>query len=421
MAILAGDGAADRGVRAARARADDATGARRRAQAARRSRIVAEAAGAAGMVGGQAIDLAWSGQGGPQRRRLPRRPIGCSDMHARKTGALIRASAVAARSWPAPSDDAIAAVDAYAAELGLAFQIVDDMLDVEGARRRSARPPARMPRPASRPIRRSRPRRDRGAGRGVPSREREAAPRAAPGCRHGLDLRRSSPHWVGSRDSELKTRVRLDTLLVERGLAPSRERARALILAGQVARRRASGRRRPAPPSPPTPTSSCIGPIIRTSAAAALKLAHALDTFAHRRDRAATRSTSARRPAASPTCCCSAARAHVVALDVGHGQIDWRLRNDPRVRRARGRQRPPLTPGAAAGSCGRRDHRRLVHLAAATSCRRVPPLLRPGADVVALVKPQFEAGREEVGKAESFGRRPSTRASWLKSTAAALG
>ena len=53
-------------------------------------------------------------------------------MHARKTGALIRAAAVAGAIMGGGGDDAIAAVDEYGRHLGLAFQIVDDILDVEG-------------------------------------------------------------------------------------------------------------------------------------------------------------------------------------------------------------------------------------------------------------------------------------------------
>ncbi len=54
-------------------------------------------------------------------------------MHARKTGALIRAAAVAGAVMAGADDAAAAAVDAWAGDLGLAFQIVDDVLDVEGA------------------------------------------------------------------------------------------------------------------------------------------------------------------------------------------------------------------------------------------------------------------------------------------------
>ena len=82
------------------------------------------------MVGGQAIDLQAAGQA--PERRVTLDADGLRAMHARKTGALIRAAASAARSWPAPTTTLIAAIDRYAAEVGLAFQIVDDILDVEG-------------------------------------------------------------------------------------------------------------------------------------------------------------------------------------------------------------------------------------------------------------------------------------------------
>jgi geranylgeranyl pyrophosphate synthase len=93
-------------------------------------RVVGEAAGPMGMVGGQAIDLQAAGQ-------APGHPVtldadGLRAMHARKTGALIRASAVSGAIMAGASDDGVGAIDAYATEVGLAFQIVDDILDVEG-------------------------------------------------------------------------------------------------------------------------------------------------------------------------------------------------------------------------------------------------------------------------------------------------
>ncbi|MEW5983410.1 MAG: polyprenyl synthetase family protein [Acidobacteriota bacterium] len=91
---------------------------------------VAEAVGAAGMVGGQAIDLRVAGQ---LHERVGMSAEDLRDMHARKTGALIRASAVAGAVMAGGSDGQVAAIDAYAASLGLAFQIVDDILDIEGA------------------------------------------------------------------------------------------------------------------------------------------------------------------------------------------------------------------------------------------------------------------------------------------------
>jgi geranylgeranyl pyrophosphate synthase len=93
---------------------------------------IATAAGPVGMVGGQAIDLAAVSP-------VPGRPAAALDaaaleqMHARKTGAIIRASAVAGATMAGAPEDEIGAIDEYAREIGLAFQIVDDILDVEGA------------------------------------------------------------------------------------------------------------------------------------------------------------------------------------------------------------------------------------------------------------------------------------------------
>jgi len=89
--------------------------------------VVAEAAGACGMVGGQAVDLEAAGTGASFDGD------GLRAMHARKTGALIRASAAAGAVMAGASDAQIEAIERFAAELGLAFQIVDDILDVEGA------------------------------------------------------------------------------------------------------------------------------------------------------------------------------------------------------------------------------------------------------------------------------------------------
>ena len=82
------------------------------------------------MVGGQAIDLQAAGQAPGHAVTLDAE--GLRAMHARKTGALIRASAVSGAIMAGAADDLVAAIDRYAAEIGLAFQIVDDILDVEG-------------------------------------------------------------------------------------------------------------------------------------------------------------------------------------------------------------------------------------------------------------------------------------------------
>ncbi len=94
--------------------------------------LVAAAAGPAGMVGGQAIDLA-AVSTAPGVSAVPLDPAGLQAMHMRKTGALIRASVVAGAVMAGADGRLIAAVDEYGKEIGLAFQIVDDILDVEGA------------------------------------------------------------------------------------------------------------------------------------------------------------------------------------------------------------------------------------------------------------------------------------------------
>ena len=92
--------------------------------------LVGRAAGPAGMVGGQAIDLQAAGQVPGERVILDQH--GLQSMHAQKTGALIRASAASGAIMAGASEAVAGAIDRYATEVGLAFQIVDDILDVEG-------------------------------------------------------------------------------------------------------------------------------------------------------------------------------------------------------------------------------------------------------------------------------------------------
>ena len=122
MAILAGDGLLTEAFALLSSEPRDPALAERRI---RTIRAIAVAAGASGMVGGQAIDLLAIGSSDFDGYSL-------QDMHGRKTGALIRAAAIAGAIMGGGSEDAIAAVDAYGRHVGLAFQIVDDILDVEG-------------------------------------------------------------------------------------------------------------------------------------------------------------------------------------------------------------------------------------------------------------------------------------------------
>jgi 23S rRNA (cytidine1920-2'-O)/16S rRNA (cytidine1409-2'-O)-methyltransferase len=192
-----------------------------------------------------------------------------------------------------------------------------------------------------------------------------------------------------------KRRARLDVLLVERGVVPSRERARALILAGQVS---VDGQvvSKAGAPVASDARIDLAAPDHPYVSRGGVKLAGALDAFSidptGRRALDVGASTGGftdvllRRGAAS-----------VIALDVGHGQLDWGLRNDPRV---------VVREGVNARALTRDDVPHDVSLAtidvAFISLRQIlpslPPFLDRPADIVALVKPQFEAGRDDVGK-----------------------
>jgi 23S rRNA (cytidine1920-2'-O)/16S rRNA (cytidine1409-2'-O)-methyltransferase len=190
-------------------------------------------------------------------------------------------------------------------------------------------------------------------------------------------------------------RVRLDQLVVEKGLAPSRERARALILAGQV---NVDGQ-----PQTKAGTQvdaaadvTLIAPDHPYVGRGGLKLAHALEAFGIAVEGREALDIGASTGGFTDVLLKRGAT-RVIALDVGHGQIDWTLRNDPRVVviehfNARRLQLSDL-PGPVD----------LVTIDVSFISLRqilpvVPPLLRGGADVIALVKPQFEAGRGEIRK-----------------------
>ena len=190
-------------------------------------------------------------------------------------------------------------------------------------------------------------------------------------------------------------KTRLDQLVVEKALAPSRERARALIMAGQVivdgqpVTKAGAQVEHDADVALLAPDHPYVG-------RGGLKLAHALDTFAidvtGREGLDIGASTGGftdvllRRGAT-----------RVVALDVGHGQIDWTLRQDPRVVVIENFNARHLSPADLPAPVDV-----VVIDVSFISLRQilpvVPPLLAPGADVIALVKPQFEAGRTEVRK-----------------------
>jgi 23S rRNA (cytidine1920-2'-O)/16S rRNA (cytidine1409-2'-O)-methyltransferase len=194
----------------------------------------------------------------------------------------------------------------------------------------------------------------------------------------------------------LKNGIRLDSLLVERGLAASRERARALILAGDV---RVNGH----PAGKAGMQVAGDAEVTLTGrdhpyvGRGGLKLAHALDTFAIDVSGRAALDIGASTGGFTDVLLQRGA-AHVVALDVGHGQLDWKIRTDPRVTVMERVNARRLTPAQLPEA-----HRvfSIVTIDVSfISLRHILPvlgaLLAPGAHVIALVKPQFEAGRAEV-------------------------
>ena len=130
IAVLAGDGLqAEAFALLAREPADDDPDI-----AVRKLRVlnvIGNAARSTGLVGGQALDLQAAGQAPGHAITLD--ADGLRMMHALKTGALIRAAAVSGAIMAGGGTDTVHAIDRYAADLGLAFQIIDDILDVEGS------------------------------------------------------------------------------------------------------------------------------------------------------------------------------------------------------------------------------------------------------------------------------------------------
>jgi 23S rRNA (cytidine1920-2'-O)/16S rRNA (cytidine1409-2'-O)-methyltransferase len=187
-------------------------------------------------------------------------------------------------------------------------------------------------------------------------------------------------------------------LLVERGLAASRERARALILAGQV---RVDGQPS-AKAGTPVDVDAAVTVLVPDHpfvGRGGLKLDHALDVFGITVAGRVALDIGASTGGFTDVLLRRGA-SRVVALDVGHGQLDWRLRTDPRVVVLEKINARTLTPDALPADARLFD---LVTIDVSFISLRhilpvVPPLLAPRGDVIALVKPQFEAGRAEVGK-----------------------
>jgi len=190
-------------------------------------------------------------------------------------------------------------------------------------------------------------------------------------------------------------RQRLDLLLVDRGLAESRERAQALILAGQV---EVDGRRGVKAGDRVDPSSQLrvLGPDHPYVGRGGVKLAGALDRFGvDPRDRIALDVGAS--TGGFTDCLLQRGARRVYALDVGSGQIHYRLRKDPRVVVMEKINARNLTAGMIPEPVSLAT----VDVSFISLRLILPPLaklLPEAADLLALVKPQFEVGRREVGK-----------------------
>ncbi|MBM3793998.1 MAG: TlyA family RNA methyltransferase [Acidobacteria bacterium] len=192
----------------------------------------------------------------------------------------------------------------------------------------------------------------------------------------------------------MASKTRLDQLLVDRGLAESRERAKALILAGEVT---VNGQRSDKPGHP-------IAPDARVEVAArppyvsrgGFKLAAALDRW--QIDPAGRICFDAGASTGGFTdCLLQRGAAKVYAYDVGTAQLDWKIRSDPRVVvregiNLRNLTRADVPDPIAFAVCD------VSFISATLILPALAAILGPAGEMVVLVKPQFEAGRGQVGK-----------------------
>jgi 23S rRNA (cytidine1920-2'-O)/16S rRNA (cytidine1409-2'-O)-methyltransferase len=191
-------------------------------------------------------------------------------------------------------------------------------------------------------------------------------------------------------------RVRLDSLLAERGLYPSRSRAAAAVLAGDV--HLGPGRRRAEKPGQMVAEDETIdvAPPAQFVSRGGVKLANALDALRvevggrHALDVGAS-------TGGFTDCLLQRGAAHVVALDVAYGELAMALRNDPRVTVLERVNARALDPAALP----RRPDLIVADVSFISLTNVLPAVLACAAerfDALVMVKPQFEVGRDRIGK-----------------------
>jgi len=190
-------------------------------------------------------------------------------------------------------------------------------------------------------------------------------------------------------------KMRLDKLLVERGLVASRERGQALILAGQVL---VNGQKqdKSGAPVPGEAEIRILGEVLPFVSRGGLKLEAALKEFTLSVEGATALDIGAS-TGGFTDCLLQHGCKKVYAVDVGYGQMAWKIRQDPRVvtiERVNIRQiDPALIPELADIA--------VIDVSFISLEKVIPAILqflKPHADIAALIKPQFEVGRDQVGK-----------------------
>src|ERR1041384_7349291 len=191
-------------------------------------------------------------------------------------------------------------------------------------------------------------------------------------------------------------RERIDKLLVARGLAPTRTRAQALVMAGLVLvdEQRVEKSSETFAPDAAIRVRGTDDPAARYVGRGGLKLEAALSEF-----KLDVRDFVCLDVGASTggftDCLLQHGARRVVAIDVGHNQIDWRLRNDPRVAVREGVNARYLVPE----DFSEKFDLAVMDVSFISATKVLPavvPLLVEGGSLVTLIKPQFEVGRGEV-------------------------
>jgi 23S rRNA (cytidine1920-2'-O)/16S rRNA (cytidine1409-2'-O)-methyltransferase len=193
-------------------------------------------------------------------------------------------------------------------------------------------------------------------------------------------------------------RERVDKLLVERGLAPTRTRAQALVMAGVVlvGEQRVEKPSETYPPDAPLRVRGSDDPASRYVGRGGLKLEKALREFELDPTGMLCLDVGAS-TGGFTDCLLQHGASRVVAVDVGHNQLAYSLRTDPRVEVREGINARHLAPE----QFSERFDLVVMDVSFISATKVLPalvPLLREGGRIVVLVKPQFEVGKGEVGK-----------------------